>query len=125
MNRDIHPLTRLSVGVLIFTLVETLKFYYSRVCFMILSFCFLKQTFKAFAPSIIEKDHGHFVSVASLAGYFGNVRQTEYAASKFAVVGFEECMFMEFELHKSSGVHSTIIHPFYMNTGMFKGVEER
>ncbi|PIK60255.1 Short-chain dehydrogenase/reductase family 16C member 6 [Apostichopus japonicus] len=80
-------------------------------------------TIKAFAPSILENNHGHFVSVASLAGYFGGVRQTEYSASKFAVVGFEESMFMEFELHKNSGVHSTIIHPFYMNTGMFKGVE--
>lgn len=80
-------------------------------------------TFKAFAPSILSNGHGHFVSVASLAGYFGGPLLAEYCASKFAVVGFEDSIFQEFELHKNKGVYSTIIHPFYMSTGMFSGVE--
>lgn len=80
-------------------------------------------TVKAFARSMLENNHGHFVSVCSMAGYYGGPKQVDYCASKHAVVGFEESLYLDFELNKKSGVFTTIINPFYMDTGMFTGVE--
>lgn len=82
------------------------------------------QTVKAFARSILDNNHGHFVTIASMAGHYGGTQITEYSASKHAVVGFEDSMFCEFELYKRSGVFSTIISPFYTSTGMFDGIEK-
>ncbi|KFM62987.1 Short-chain dehydrogenase/reductase family 16C member 6, partial [Stegodyphus mimosarum] len=41
---------------------------------------------KAFLPDMIKKDHGHLVSIASLAGLGGMPQLTDYCASKFAAV---------------------------------------
>ncbi|PIK53040.1 putative epidermal retinol dehydrogenase 2 isoform X1 [Apostichopus japonicus] len=78
--------------------------------------------YKAFAPSMLEKNHGHIVTMASAAGFVGVPHLADYCASKYAVCGLEEAMFYEMELYNNTGVKSTIIHPFFMNTGMFNGV---
>lgn len=79
--------------------------------------------YKAFAPSMLKNNHGHIVNMASLAGYFGIWHLADYCASKYALCGLEEAMYYDMGLYKMDGVHSTIIHPFFMNTGMFSGVE--
>ena len=45
------------------------------------------QTVKAFLPEMLEKDHGHIVSIASSAGLVGVNGLADYCASKFAAVG--------------------------------------
>lgn len=42
------------------------------------------QILKAFLPSMMEKNHGHIVSIASIAGIAGAYQLTDYCASKFA-----------------------------------------
>lgn len=79
-------------------------------------------TCKAFLPDMIASNHGHIVSVASLAGLSGVCRLSDYCASKFAAVGFEECLRLELIVDGHSGVHSTVVCPFFVNTGMFNGV---
>lgn len=49
-------------------------------------------TTKAFLTSMLEKNHGHIVSVASMAGIFGVSGLCDYSASKFAAVGFNESL---------------------------------
>ena len=49
---------------------------------------------KAFLPDMIRKDSGHIVSVASMMGWIGSAGLTDYAASKFAAVGFHESVRM-------------------------------
>ena len=41
---------------------------------------------------MLEKNHGHLVSIASNAGLFGVTGLADYCASKFAAVGFDESM---------------------------------
>ena len=41
---------------------------------------------------MIEKNAGHIVSIASGAGLFGIPYLTDYCASKFAAVGFDESL---------------------------------
>ena len=79
---------------------------------------------RAFLPGMIERQRGHIVTLASAAGLVGVVRQTDYSASKHAAVGFAESL--RFELRRfSPQVKSTLVCPFYINTGMFDGARSR
>ena len=49
-------------------------------------------TTKAFLNRMIERNHGHIVNVASVMGLTGSKNMTDYAASKFGLVGFTESL---------------------------------
>ena len=74
---------------------------------------------------MLEKNHGHVVTIASSAGLFGVSGLCDYCASKFGAVGFDESLFMELGKLKKDGVHTTVVCPFFINTGMFEGVKTR
>jgi all-trans-retinol dehydrogenase (NAD+) len=79
---------------------------------------------KAFLPDMIERNSGHVVTIASASGLIGVAKLSDYAASKWAAVGFDESL--RAELHqKSPGVKTTVVCPFYIDTGMFRGVQSR
>lgn len=71
---------------------------------------------------MMEKNHGHIVSIASLAGINGMVNCTDYCASKFAAVGFEEALRYELKATGFNRIHSTVVCPYFINTGMFDGI---
>lgn len=50
---------------------------------------------------------------------------TDYCASKFAAVGFAESIAMEMLAMGKTGVKSTIVCPFFINTGMFDGCRSK
>ena len=50
---------------------------------------------KTFLPRMIEMDRGIIVSLTSIAGYVGAPNMVPYAASKFAVRGMMEALYME------------------------------
>lgn len=76
---------------------------------------------KAFLPDMIERDHGHFVTIASLAGLGGIPKLTDYCASKFAAVGLMEALFLELRSEGLQNIHTTTVCPYFINTGMFDG----
>ncbi|XP_050039453.1 epidermal retinol dehydrogenase 2 isoform X2 [Dermacentor andersoni] len=78
---------------------------------------------KAFLPDMMAANHGHIVSIASLAGLGGVCRLTDYCGSKFAAVGFQESLAMEMATEGCTGIRFTTVCPFFINTGMFAGVE--
>ena len=81
-------------------------------------------TTKAFLPAMIEARDGHLVTIASAGGIIGTTGLADYCASKFAVIGFTESVRME--LRKTgSPVRTTIVVPFFINTGLFEGVKTR
>jgi all-trans-retinol dehydrogenase (NAD+) len=80
-------------------------------------------TTKAFLPDMMATNKGHIVSIASVAGLSGSVRLSDYCASKFAAVGFEESLRLELQCDGYNGIHSTVVCPFFINTGMFAGVK--
>jgi short-subunit dehydrogenase len=79
---------------------------------------------RAFLPGMIERDTGHIVNVASAAGLIGTCEQTDYAASKHAAVGFDEALRMELR-RQAPHVRTTLVCPYYIDTGMFAGVRTR
>ena len=93
---------------------------------------------------MIERNSGHVVSIASAAGLFGMSRLTDYCSrwfmlhinliwkcifilftSKFGAVGISEALDMELRFRKKDGVKITTVCPFYIDTGMFRGVRSR
>lgn len=79
---------------------------------------------RAFLPQMMERGRGHVVTIASAAGLLGVVRQTDYSASKHAAVGFDESLRVEMRRY-APGVRTTLVCPFYINTGMFDGATSR
>jgi all-trans-retinol dehydrogenase (NAD+) len=84
----------------------------------------LYWTTKAFLPAMIDHGSGHIVTIASAAALVGVARQTDYAASKHAAFGFDESLRVELARTAPSLV-TTVVCPFYVNTGMFEGVKTR
>ena len=79
---------------------------------------------RAFLPAMLARDSGHVVTIASAAGLVGISKMTDYCASKHAAVGFDESLRLELR-RKGSRVMTTVVCPFYINTGMFAGVRTR
>ncbi|XP_056340398.1 epidermal retinol dehydrogenase 2-like [Oenanthe melanoleuca] len=82
-------------------------------------------TYKAFIPAMIAANRGHLVSIASCAGLCGGSQASDYCASKFAAIGFAESIDLEMRTLKKTGVKTTIVCPFVINTGMFGGVKSK
>ncbi|GFV95530.1 hypothetical protein TNCV_4575311 [Trichonephila clavipes] len=74
---------------------------------------------------MLKADHGHFVTISSLAGLGGSPKLTDYCASKFAAIGLMEALQVELHSEGRKNIHTTIICPFFTNTGMFNGASTK
>jgi 3-dehydrosphinganine reductase len=63
---------------------------------------------RALLPQLLQRPGGHISFVSSLLGFMGVYGYTAYAASKFAIVGFAECLRQEVLPH---GVGVSILYP--------------
>lgn len=81
-------------------------------------------TAKAFLPDMVRRNTGHVVTIASAAGTIGVAKLGDYCASKFGAVGFDESLRVELR-NQSSKVRTTVVCPYYIDTGMFEGVKTR
>jgi all-trans-retinol dehydrogenase (NAD+) len=79
---------------------------------------------RAFLPEMLARDAGCVVTVASAGGLVGTAKLTDYCASKFAAVGFDDSLRLELK-RLGSRVRTLVVCPFYVNTGMFEGVRTR
>lgn len=82
-------------------------------------------TTRAFLPGMIAKNSGHIVTIASAGGIIGVPRLSDYSASKFAAMGFDDSLRVELKRLGHNHIHTTVVCPFYINTGMFDGVKTR
>ncbi|MDR1352282.1 MAG: SDR family oxidoreductase [Treponema sp.] len=81
-------------------------------------------TAKAFLPGMLARNSGCLVTIASAAGIIGITGLVDYSASKFGAFGYHEALTMELR-RNGSAVKTTLVCPFYINTGMFEGVRSR
>jgi all-trans-retinol dehydrogenase (NAD+) len=81
-------------------------------------------TVKAFLPDMIKADSGHLVTIASAGGIVGSAGLVDYSASKFAAFGFDEALRAELKQWRLN-IRTTVVCPFFINTGMFAGVQSR
>ena len=71
---------------------------------------------KNFLPSMLKKESGHIVNVASVAANFGLPGIASYCASKFAILGFSEGLKHEL---KDTGIGITVVSPIMVRTNFF------
>lgn len=74
-----------------------------------------------FLPAMLARNHGQIVTISSGCGLAAVPRLSDYAASKFASVGFSEALRAELFAQKKNIICTTIC-PYFINTGMFEGV---
>lgn len=66
-------------------------------------------------PSMVERQSGHIINIASIAGLFPSAGQVSYVASKHAVVGLSHALRSEAADH---GVRVTVVCPGIIATPM-------
>ena len=79
-------------------------------------------TIREFVPDMLERNSGCVVAVSSMAGLVGTANLNDYCASKWAVVGLMESLAGQIYNEKKTGVYTTVVCPYYIDTGMFAGV---
>ncbi|XP_077980740.1 short-chain dehydrogenase/reductase 3-like [Glandiceps talaboti] len=82
-------------------------------------------TTKAFLAAMMDRNHGHIVTISSLLAIQSIPGAGIYSASKAANVGFVESLIQEIHDKNRHGVHSTVVLPYIVQTGMFKGIQTR
>jgi short-subunit dehydrogenase len=72
---------------------------------------------KFFLPNLKQADEAHIVNLSSLFGLLGIPTQSSYCATKFAVHGFSEALWVEL---RDQGIGVTSVHPGGVRTDIAK-----
>ncbi|MFT4605652.1 MAG: all-trans-retinol dehydrogenase (NAD+) [Rhodothermales bacterium] len=80
------------------------------------------QLTRLILPGMMKRGSGHVVNIASAAGLVSNPKMSVYVGSKFALTGWSDSLRLEMRRGKT-GVKVLTVAPFYINTGMFSGVQ--
>lgn len=56
------------------------------------------QITKSFLKDMMKNNHGHIVTIASVAGLIGTYNCTDYSSTKFAAIGYHESLFAELKV---------------------------
>ncbi|MFD1293798.1 SDR family oxidoreductase [Lutibacter holmesii] len=78
----------------------------------------------AFLNDMLAQNSGHICNIASSGGLISNPKMSVYAASKWSLIGWSDSLRIEMKQLKKK-VHVTTIMPYYINTGMFDGVQSK
>lgn len=77
-----------------------------------------------FLQDMLQQNSGQICNIASSASIVANPKMSVYAASKWAVFGWSDSLRLEMKQQKKNIAVTTIL-PYYINTGMFDGVNSR
>jgi 3-oxoacyl-[acyl-carrier protein] reductase len=75
-------------------------------------------------PHMMEMGKGSIINIASVVGEYGNVGQSNYAATKAGVIGLAKTWAKEFA-RKGAAVRCNSVAPGYVNTDMMKTVPDK
>lgn len=74
-------------------------------------------------PAMMQAGYGSIISISSVVGEFGNIGQTNYAATKAGVIGMTKTWAKEFA-RKGANVRCNAIAPGYCMTDILKTVPQ-
>lgn len=75
-------------------------------------------------PQMMTQGSGSIINISSVVGEFGNVGQTNYAATKAGVIGMAKSWAKEFS-RKGAAVRVNAVAPGYINTEMMATVPDK
>ncbi|KAH7127476.1 hypothetical protein EDB81DRAFT_600489, partial [Dactylonectria macrodidyma] len=78
---------------------------------------------REFLPWMIDQNHGHIITIASMASFVTVASNVDYCCSKAAALAFHEGLVQELK-HKynASKVNASVVHPMWIRTPMFESV---
>ncbi|GAB6109299.1 beta-ketoacyl-ACP reductase [Fusibacter bizertensis] len=79
---------------------------------------------QAIAPVMLEQKKGSIINIASVVGEYGNVGQSNYAATKAGVIALAKTWAKEFS-RKGEAIRVNSVAPGYVNTEMMKTVPDK
>ncbi|NGX85132.1 SDR family oxidoreductase [Aequorivita sp. KMM 9714] len=79
---------------------------------------------KEFLDGMLNQNSGHICNIASSGGLISNPKMSVYASSKWAMIGWSDSLRLEM-MQKNKAIKVTTIMPYYINTGMFDGVQSK
>ncbi len=79
---------------------------------------------KVFLDDMLAQDCGHICNISSSGGLVSNPKMSVYAASKWSLIGWSDSLRLEMK-QMNKKVKVTTIMPYYINTGMFDGVQSK
>lgn len=77
---------------------------------------------QAVAPVMIEQGHGVILNASSVVGIYGNYGQTNYAASKFGVIGFTKTWSRELG---PKGIRVNAVAPGFVETPILATIPDK
>ena len=75
----------------------------------------------AAVPAMLAKNYGRIISISSFVGQKGNLAQTNYAATKAALIGFSKSLALELA---RNNITVNTINPGFMGTEMVLSIRE-
>ncbi|XP_046547395.1 17-beta-hydroxysteroid dehydrogenase 13-like [Haliotis rubra] len=82
-------------------------------------------TVREFLPSMLEANNGVIMNIASSSAKSGTAFLVDYSSSKYAVFGFTEALREEIDRLGKPGVQTTVVCPFFVDTGLCKYPKSR
>ncbi len=80
---------------------------------------------KEFLPAMIAANHGHLVTVASMASFSCSSAIVDYSCSKASALAFHEGITQELaHNYKAPKVRTTSVHPFWVRTPLTHELEK-
>lgn len=76
---------------------------------------------KKLAPSMVKKNHGRIINISSVIGLIGNYGQSNYSASKSALIGFTKSLAKEFAKYN---ITVNAVCPGLVDTQIIKNVPQ-
>ncbi|KAL5348109.1 hypothetical protein ACLOAV_006589 [Pseudogymnoascus australis] len=78
---------------------------------------------KEFLPAMIKRNHGHIVTIASLASFITGVQNVDYSCSKVGALALHEGLAQELRhAYNAKKVRTSIVHPTYIRTALIDKV---
>ncbi|KAJ5490640.1 Short-chain dehydrogenase/reductase SDR [Penicillium expansum] len=76
---------------------------------------------KEFLPAMVKANHGHVITIASMASFVALGEMVDYCCSKASALAFHEGLRQELKYwYNAPNVRTSIIHPMWVRTPMIK-----
>ncbi|KAH8675084.1 hypothetical protein BGZ61DRAFT_508584 [Ilyonectria robusta] len=75
---------------------------------------------REFLPWMISQNHGHIITIASMASFVTVAYNVDYCCSKAAALAFHEGLAQELKHnYHASNIKTSVVHPMWIRTAMF------
>ncbi|KAH7121550.1 hypothetical protein EDB81DRAFT_913746 [Dactylonectria macrodidyma] len=99
------------------SILETTEGYLTKI-FRVNTFA-LWFTAREFLPTMVLRNKGHVITIASIASFSTLPTTVDYAATKAGALAFHEGLSGEIKhVPKAPGIITTVVHPYWTKTGM-------